>query len=102
MKTNHKNTKECEIFSERLKLVRKNSNLTLPQIRKKTGVTAGTIYDWELRRYAPQFIPLIHLARVFNVSIDYLAGLTDNPINPNVNFEKLENQEHNLDKSTKN
>lgn len=64
--------------------------LKLYELRKKKGITQRvcaelmglqtTVYQrWESGEREPQFDKAIMLAEFFNVSLDYLAGFTDDP-----------------------
>lgn len=68
-----------EIFCERLKTLRLSQNLTLEQLAKELGVVKQTIGNWETGIRAPSLEASITLAEYFNVSLDYLVGLSDNP-----------------------
>lgn len=66
-----------EKFSERLKLLRQEKNIGQIELAAKIGVSKGVISLWENDLREPKLSNLILLARFFNVSLDYLAGLTD-------------------------
>ena len=62
----------------------------LYNLRKKRGITqriaaelmgfATTVYQrWEAEEREPQFNNAIKIAKFYNVSLDYLAGFTDDP-----------------------
>ncbi len=66
-------------FSERLQELRIEKNLSQSQLAKELNneLTNSAISLWELGKRTPNLDTLIVLAKFFNVSIDYLAGLTD-------------------------
>lgn len=64
-------------FSERLKELRKENGLSQDQLAKAVGLTHTAIGLWELEKRIPNLDAVIALAKYFNVSIDYLAGLED-------------------------
>ena len=64
-------------FSERLKALRLEQNLTQGQLGEIIGVKHFSIYSYEKGRSCPEMKSLIALADYFNVSIDYLTGRTD-------------------------
>ena len=68
-----------KIFSERLKLVRKEKKLTQKQIAKLLSIDEGAIGHWEHERGQPSFSVLCHLADALGVSLDWLVGRTDDP-----------------------
>ena len=66
-------------FSERIKLLREERGLTQSALGEIIGVKRFSIYSYEKGRAFPDMRGLIALADYFNVSMDYLAGRTDNP-----------------------
>ncbi|MCL2772036.1 MAG: helix-turn-helix domain-containing protein [Oscillospiraceae bacterium] len=64
-------------FSERLKLLRKNKNLTQNEMAKIINSTERGYRNYEINKFTPTLDILIALANYFNVSLDYLAGLVD-------------------------
>lgn len=65
-----------ETFGERLKELRKERGCGQIQLAKDIGVGKSVISLWELNRCEPTLSNLIKLSLYFNVSIDYLAGLS--------------------------
>lgn len=61
-------------FNIILKELRKAANLTQEQLSVKLGCSAGAIGLYEQGRRKPDDETLISLAKIFNVSIDYLLG----------------------------
>ncbi len=74
MKSNKMN-----IFSERLKNLRKLNKRTQKQVSIKTAITERVYQSYEYGKVIPTATALIALANYFNVSIDYLLGRTNNP-----------------------
>jgi len=68
-----------KIFSERLRKLRMGERYTQPAIAERIGVKTQAVNDYEHERSVPSFDVLIRLADVLQVSLDYLAGRTDNP-----------------------
>ncbi len=66
-----------KIFCERLKLLRLSQNLTLEQLAKELGLVKITVGNWENGIRVPSLDTSIALAEYFNVSLDYLVGLSD-------------------------
>ena len=64
-------------FSERLKELRLENNLGQIELAKKLGVSKGIVSLWENNLREPKLSNLIIIAKFFNVSIDFLAGLED-------------------------
>ncbi len=66
-----------KIFAERLKELRKEDNLTLKQVSDAIGVSINTVSRWEREERLPNIENIVALAKLFNVSADYLCGLED-------------------------
>lgn len=49
--------------------------LTQVQLAQKLGLTKSVISAYETGRRLPSYDILIHIARIYNVSTDYLLGL---------------------------
>ncbi len=66
-----------EIFCVRLKELRLDKELTIAKLGKAIGVSDAAINRWEKNLRVPSIDQLYKLAVYFNVSADYLLGLTD-------------------------
>lgn len=64
-------------FSSRLRELRSEKNLTQTQLAQKLGLTQKIISCYETARSAPSFHSLLILATEYDLSIDWLLGLTD-------------------------
>lgn len=67
------------IFSSRLKQLRKDNNLTLQELGTNLNVTKQTTSRWETGDRLPTIELLVSISNYYQVSIDYLLGVTDNP-----------------------
>ncbi|MDE5601822.1 MAG: helix-turn-helix domain-containing protein [Clostridia bacterium] len=65
------------IFNKRLKELRKTENISQCQLAKMIGVAQSNVSDWENDVSRPEYENLIKIAEIFDVSTDYLLGLTD-------------------------
>ena len=70
-------------YYQRIKDLREDNDLTQSEIAKVLKTTQHQIHKYETGKQMMGIDKYIKLARYFNVSLDYLAGLIDNP-------EKLE------------
>lgn len=61
-------------FSEKLKLVRKESNMTQEEVAQRLGVTRATYSRYELGQREPNVEMLKNISNVFNVSVDFLVN----------------------------
>ena len=66
-----------EVFTERLKELRKEKGLTLDQLEIATGLSRSAISDYENGKRTPSASVIITLARFFEVTTDYLLGGSD-------------------------
>ncbi|MCM1546020.1 MAG: helix-turn-helix domain-containing protein [Clostridiales bacterium] len=64
-----------EVFSERLKELRCEHNLSQAQLAKETGLSKSAIAFWEVGARIPSAQAIIILSKFFGVSSDYLLGL---------------------------
>ena len=62
-------------FGKKLKKMRLESGYTQQQLATKLGITKSVVSYYELQERYPSPEVLIRLARIFNVSTDYLLGL---------------------------
>ncbi len=73
------NVMKMRPFVERLKLLREKKKISQRKLANLLNVSAGTVGAWETGRNEPSHEMLIQIADLFNVSVDYLLGRTDNP-----------------------
>ena len=66
-------------FSERLKSVRLEQGHTQKQAGEGIGISESHYQHYEYGKREPSIGKLEVLCRYFNVSADYLLGLSDNP-----------------------
>ena len=70
------------MLSKRIYELRMSFNWTQVQLAQKLGVTKQTVSNWENDNIQPSIDMLIRISKIFNVSTDYLLGLTpSNSIN---------------------
>ena len=66
-----------KIFCERLKELRNENNLSAKKLAQILNVSDSTVIRWEKEEIVPSIEHLKNIAQFFNVSADYLLGLTD-------------------------
>lgn len=59
------------------KICRKNKNMTAKEVSEKIGISKQAIYNMENGTNNPSIDILTKLAELYNVSTDYLLGLTN-------------------------
>ncbi len=62
-------------FGNTLKTIRLRKNLTQAQLAQKLGLTKSVISAYETGLRLPSYDVLIHIAKIFKVSTDYLLGM---------------------------
>lgn len=65
------------IFNERLKLLRKERGWTQVKMAEKLSVAMRNYQRIEADGNTPNYVNLIKIADIFDVSLDYLTGRTD-------------------------
>ncbi len=65
-------------FGLRLRELRENHKLSQEQLGKKVGRSKSVISSYENNIKFPPAEILVHLAVIFNVSLDYLVGIDKN------------------------
>lgn len=78
----------------RIKELRESRHLTQKEAAEALGYHTTTYARWEQEVHQIKLIDAINIAKFYNVSIDYIAELTDNP-NPSNNSSIKINQHHN-------
>lgn len=64
-------------FYARLEHLRYRDFISRATLARKLHVSAAAVGRWERGETEPGFAMLIKMAEIFNVSADYLLGLTD-------------------------
>lgn len=65
------------MFCDRLRELRRKNGCTQSDLAKILGLSQSTIGNWEAGIRQPNFTTLKRLAKIFNVSVDYLLGRDD-------------------------
>jgi len=76
------------VIGERLAEVRKDHGDTQQSFAKKLNVTKYTVSSWEQEKSEPNHEMLVKICRLYEVSSDYLLGLSD--VDPVYNRRKAE------------
>ena len=66
-----------KVFSQRLRELRQDKNLSMKQLAKELNITDAAISNWENEINEPKISYLKAIALYFDVSSDYLLGLED-------------------------
>ena len=65
------------MFCDRLRELRRKNGCTQSDLATSLGVSQSTVGNWEAGIRQPNFSTLKRLAKIFNVSVDYLLGRDD-------------------------
>ena len=65
------------IFGNKLKELRLEKKLSQRKLGEMLGFCNQTISFWEIGRCEPDYDALVAIARFFNVSTDFLLGLSE-------------------------
>lgn len=68
-----------EKFNKRLRICRENAKLTQEDTAHALGIRYSTYRRYEAGGTEPNISLAAQIAEYFHVSLDYLAGLTDEP-----------------------
>lgn len=68
------------MIGERLAELRKDAGISQQELADRLSLTKFTISSYEREKTMPSDEIKIELAKIFNVSLDYLIGLIDEPI----------------------
>lgn len=71
-------------FGEKIKDLRKEKNVTQKEMAQALSVTISTLSHWECDYQEPSFKDLAALAEYFDVSTDYLLGVTEDDERPKI------------------
>jgi transcriptional regulator with XRE-family HTH domain len=81
---------------DRLKTLRENKGYTHQELADLLNVGSAQIWRYEVGKTAPSADVLARIAQVFDVSVDYLLNLTDEPLPPAVLEGDLSAKERNV------
>ena len=64
------------MICDRIKMLREKSGMTQAELSRKLGITRSGVNAWEMGLSIPSTQYVVELALLFNVSTDYLLGLS--------------------------
>jgi transcriptional regulator with XRE-family HTH domain len=74
-----KRLESLTVIGKRIQAIRESRKLTRPYVAHVIGVSPSQLYKYERGLHQPPAEPVAKLAKLFEVSPDYLLGLTDKP-----------------------
>lgn len=69
-----------EIVAERLKALKIASNMTQKQVAEKLNIASSTYSKYELGEHTPGLEMLLKISQLYDISIEYLAGYSDQEV----------------------
>ena len=66
-----------KIFGKRVKELREERGISMGELARHIGTSQQNVSRWESGEVMPGGDALLKLSKFFNVSIDYLMGLSD-------------------------
>lgn len=66
-------------LSSKIKTLCRLKKIPVKVLLEECGMNRNTIYDLEHKGAYPSYDKILKIAEYFDISIDYLAGRTDNP-----------------------
>ena len=75
-----------EILSRRLKELRIENNYSQYEIADLMGIAQVTYSHYELGRRSISIQNLVKIAKIYNISTDYLLGISDDKLRQNSTF----------------
>ena len=87
----------AQLLSQRLIHLRKERGFTQRQLADLIRISPSTYNQYEVGRLKPNYDVLMNLANLYNVSIDYILGRTDDPTPPKTgrsSFETRNESQH--------
>lgn len=76
--------------TDRIKQLRKQKGLTQKEMAEAVGVGVSTVAMWESGKRIPSFKLLNDLSDLFDKSIDYILGTSDDDRSPKLNDAQVE------------
>lgn len=65
------------MIDQKIKMLREKKGITQAELANQLGITRSGVNAWEMGISTPSTQYIIILAKFFNVSTDYLLGLSD-------------------------
>lgn len=78
------------LLSEKIKSIREQLGMTQAEVARKLGLTRSSINGWEMGLSVPSTQYIVELAKLFNVSTDYLLGMEQGAV---LNIDDLTEKE---------
>lgn len=70
--------KELYSLADRIRLLRESMDLTQADLARMLGISRSGVNAWEMGLTVPSTPYIVELAKIFNISADYLLGIDQN------------------------
>ncbi|WNC90907.1 helix-turn-helix transcriptional regulator [Paraburkholderia sp. FT54] len=77
----------AETIGARLRRLRTDARLSASEVARRIHMSQTYVCEVERNEHLPGLTMAADLAKLFGVSLDYIAGLTDREINPYVKYQ---------------
>lgn len=67
--------KELFLLADKIRHIREQAGITQAELARKLGLTRSSVNSWEMGLSVPSTQYVIELAKLFDVSTDYLLGM---------------------------
>ncbi|MDO4301541.1 MAG: helix-turn-helix transcriptional regulator [Clostridia bacterium] len=74
---------DTQILSKRIKELRQKLNLTQREFTEELSITPATLSAYEKSTVNPSISVIVEIAKKYNVSVDWLLGLSDTTVTQN-------------------
>lgn len=89
-----KNEQEwTEVFTERLKMLMKSSNISNTQLAEEAGIGENSVINYRTGKHLPNLYAAAKIAKVLNISLDDLASFEHMDIFEAAGFNEKECKE---------
>lgn len=68
-------SKELLSLADKIKTIRESAGLTQAEVARTLGISRSGVNAWEMGLSVPSTQYIVELAKLFNVSTDYLLGM---------------------------
>lgn len=77
-------------IANRIKYLRDKSGMTQTVLANRLGISRSAVNSWEMSLTTPSLSNIIEMVKIFNVSLDYMVGLTSQVT---IDITELNNEE---------
>ncbi len=64
-------------IADRIRYLREKNGMTQTDLAKQLGISRSAVNSWEMSLSSPSVANIVEIARIFNVSADYILSSSD-------------------------